>query len=96
MMSCYYLSFLIDEIWLDLQDNILLGVILFPLSLGVFPQSAFEPSRLDLHSGLAPKGLNAGVKRPECLNGHVSHSGFNEWVCVFRWVGLFLGPDEWA
>ena len=30
MMSCYYLSFLIDEIWLDLQDNILLGVILFP------------------------------------------------------------------
>ena len=22
MMNCYYLSFLIDEIWLDLQDNI--------------------------------------------------------------------------
>ena len=29
MMTCYYLSFLIEEIWLDLQDNILLGVILF-------------------------------------------------------------------
>ena len=29
MMICYYLSFLIDEIWLDRQDNILLGVILF-------------------------------------------------------------------
>ena len=22
MMNCHYLSFLIDEIWLDLQDNI--------------------------------------------------------------------------
>ena len=29
MMSCHYLSFLIDEIWLDRQDNILLGAILF-------------------------------------------------------------------
>ena len=29
MMICYYLSFLIDEIWLDLQDNIFLGIILF-------------------------------------------------------------------
>ena len=37
MMSYYCLSFLIDEIWLDLQDNILLGIILFPLSLGDFP-----------------------------------------------------------
>ena len=29
MMICYYLSFLIDDIWLDGQDNILLGIILF-------------------------------------------------------------------
>ena len=29
MMICYYFSFLIDELWLDRQDNILLGVILF-------------------------------------------------------------------
>ena len=29
MMICYYLSFLIDEIWLDSQDNIFLGIILF-------------------------------------------------------------------
>ena len=28
---------LIGEIWLDLQDNILLGIILFPLSLGDVP-----------------------------------------------------------
>ena len=31
MMSCHYLSFLIDEIWLDRQDNILLGAIIFPV-----------------------------------------------------------------
>ena len=37
MMSCYYLSFLIDEIWLDLQDNIILGIIIFPLYSGDFP-----------------------------------------------------------
>ena len=29
MMSYYYLSFLIGEIWLDWQDIILLGIILF-------------------------------------------------------------------
>ena len=31
MMSCHYLSFLIDEIGSDRQDNILLRVILFPV-----------------------------------------------------------------
>ena len=29
MMIYYYLFFLIDEIWLDLQDNIFSGIILF-------------------------------------------------------------------
>ena len=29
MMICYYFSFLIDEILLDWQDNILLEIILF-------------------------------------------------------------------
>ena len=29
MMICNYFSFLIDEIWLDWQDNILFGIILF-------------------------------------------------------------------
>ena len=37
MMSYYYLSFLIDEIWFDLRDNILLGIILFSVSMGDFP-----------------------------------------------------------
>ena len=32
MMNCYYLSFLIDEIWLDLQDNI----FYFPYLLETF------------------------------------------------------------
>ena len=29
MMICYYFSFFFDKIWLDRQDNILLGAILF-------------------------------------------------------------------
>ena len=36
-MSCNivnYLTFLIDKIQFDLLDNILLGIILFPLSIG--------------------------------------------------------------
>ena len=37
MMSYYYLSFLIGEIWLDLRDNILLRIILFSVSMGDFP-----------------------------------------------------------
>ena len=37
MMSYYYLSFLIGEILLDLRNNILLGIILFFVSMGDFP-----------------------------------------------------------
>ena len=55
MMICYYLSFLIDEIWLDLKDNILLGIILFfvlakfnlicrAMSLPNYPRLAFGPT----------------------------------------------------
>ena len=29
MMICNYLSFLIEEIWVDWQDNTLFGIILF-------------------------------------------------------------------
>ena len=29
MIICNYFSFLIDEIWLDWQDNILFGITLF-------------------------------------------------------------------
>ena len=37
MMSYYYLSFLIGEIWLDSRNNILLGIILFSVSMTDFP-----------------------------------------------------------
>ena len=46
--------------------------------------------------GWHQKGLNAGVKRPECFNGHASPLGFSELACVFRWARHFLGPGEWA
>ena len=56
MMNCHYLSFLIDEIWLDLQDNIFYSPYLW--------ETSYNRSLGDPHSGLTPKSLNAGVKRP--------------------------------
>ena len=35
MMNCYYLSFLIDEIWLDLQDKSAFGPSGFDLHYGL-------------------------------------------------------------
>ena len=37
MMTYYCLSFLVDEIWLDLRNNIFLGTILFSVTVGDFP-----------------------------------------------------------
>ena len=37
MMIYYCLSFLISEVWLDLRNNILLGIILFSVLMGDFP-----------------------------------------------------------
>ena len=37
MMIYYCLSFLIGEVWLDLRNNILLGIILFSVPMGDFP-----------------------------------------------------------
>ena len=37
MMIYYYLSFLIGVVWLDLRNNILLGIILFFVPMGDFP-----------------------------------------------------------
>ena len=72
--------------------------IIYSISLifGRLPIIGLWAERLGLHSGLAPKGLNADVKRAECFNGHASPLGFSEWACVFRWTRLFLGPGEWA
>ena len=92
MMNCYYLSFLIDEIWLDLQDNI----FYFP---NLWETSHNRPSgRADwtFIPGWHQKGLNADVKRAECFNGNTFPLGFSEWACVFRWTRLFLEPNEWV
>ena len=59
MMNCYYLSFLIDEIWLHLQDN----MFYFPY---FWETSHNRPSgRADwtFILGWHQKGLNANVKR---------------------------------
>ena len=37
MMIYYYISFLIGEVWLNLRNNILLGIILFSVPMGDFP-----------------------------------------------------------
>ena len=37
MMIYYCLSFLIGEVWLDLRNNMLLGIILFSVLMGDFP-----------------------------------------------------------
>ena len=37
MMIYYCLSFLIGDVWLDLRNNILLGIILFSVLMGDFP-----------------------------------------------------------
>ena len=41
--------------------------------------------------GWHQKGLNAGVKRPECFNRHASPLGFSEWAGCFVGLGSFLG-----
>ena len=37
MLIYYCLSFLIGEVWLDLWNNILLGIFLFSVPIGDFP-----------------------------------------------------------
>ena len=73
MMIYYYLYFLIDEIWLDLQDNIFLGIILFSVLAkfnlicriwAIQVIQDFAPSGLDLSFGLAQRGLNIALGTP--------------------------------
>ena len=92
MMNCYYLSFLIDEIWLDLQDNI----FYFPYLWETSHNRPLGRADWTFIMGWHQKGLNADVKRAECFKGHASPLGFSEWACVFLWARLFLGPGEWA
>ena len=92
MLNCYYRSFLIDEIWLDLQDNI----FYFPYLWETSHNRPFGRADWTLILGWHPKGLNADAKGVEGLNGLTSPLGFSEWVCVFPLAWLFLGPGEWA
>ena len=92
MMNCYYLSFLIDEIWLDLPDNILY----FPYLWETFHNRPSGRADWTFILGWHQKGLNADIERAEGFIGQASPLGFSEWACVFRWARLFLGPGEWA
>ena len=92
MMNYYYLSFLIDEIWLDLQDNI----FYFPYLSETSHNRPSSRADWTFILGWHQKGLKTDVERAECFNGHASPLGFSEWACVFHWARLFLGPGEWA
>ena len=76
MMICYYFSFFIDEIWLDLLDNILfiLFFVLAELNLTcgtwafpVIQGRPLGPSGSGPHFALAPKGLGYRMGRTTSL-----------------------------
>ena len=83
MMICYYLSFLIDEIWLDGQDNILLGIILisvlaeFNLNCKIWAFQIIQDRPL----GLADRAFILGWHR-------------GAWI--LHWAYHFFGLGEWA
>ena len=69
MMICNYFSFLIDEIWVNWQDNILFGIILFyvlakfNLICGIWAFQIIRyrplgPSEPGLRFVLAPRGMD--------------------------------------
>ena len=88
MMNCYYISFLIDAIWLDLYDNI----FYFPYIWETFHNRPLGRADWTFILGWHQKGLNDEVERAEGFNGQSSSLGFSEWACVFRRARLFLGP----
>ena len=65
MMNCYYLSFLIDEIWLDLQDNI----FYFPYHWETFHNQPSGRAEWTFILGWYQKGLNVDVGRAEGFDG---------------------------
>ena len=73
-----YLIFLTGEIKLDLQDNMLLGIILFPLSMGfslIYRMWAFSITH-NLPLGRADWAFILGWRqRPEYFNGRASSLG---------------------
>ena len=82
MMICYYLSFLIDKIWLDRQDNILLGVILF----FVLPK----------HNLICRIWTFQFIQdRPLGLAGRAFVLGWYRGAWVLRWAYHSFGLGEW-
>ena len=90
MMIYYCLSFLIGEVWLDLWNNI----FYFPYLWETFHNRPSGRANWTFILGWHQKGLNVDVGRAEGFNGQASPLKFSEWVCVFRWVRLFLGPGS--
>ena len=81
-MICHYFSFLIDEIWLDRQDNILLGVILF--------------SVLAKHNLICRIWTFQFIKyHPLGLTGRPFVLGWYRGVWVLHWVRHSFGLGEW-
>ena len=75
MMIRKYFSFLIEEIWVDWQDNILFGIILFSvlvnfnLTYGIWAFQIIRyqplgPSGPGLRLALAPRGLDIAWGTP--------------------------------
>ena len=75
MMICNYFSLLIEEIWVDWQDNILFGIILFFVLANFNPTCGIwvfqiiryrplRPSELGLRLALAPRGLDIAWDAP--------------------------------
>ena len=73
-----YLIFLIGEIELDLQENMLLGIILFPLSMrfGLICRMWAFSNTHNRPLGLADWAFILGWRqRPDCFNGRASSLG---------------------
>ena len=97
MMIYYCLSFLIGEVWLDLQNNILFRDYSIFCTYGRLPIIGLWAKRVGPSFWAGPKGLNAGAKRPGCFNGHVSPfwglaNGPECLVGLASFLGLASGP----
>ena len=75
MMIYNYFSLLIEEIWVDWQDNILFGIILFSVLVNfnltcriwafqIIRYQPLRPSGLGLRLALAPMGLDIAWGAP--------------------------------
>ena len=75
MMICDYSSFLFEEIWVDWQDNILFGIILFSVlanfnltcgkcAFQIIRYRPLGPSGPGLRLALAPRGLDIAWGAP--------------------------------